>query len=254
MASLGSAWASDSTSDEWKFTVAPYLWAVGMDGNVGVAGFKTSVNENFIDIMQDSDSVMAFMGDFSVKKRKWSFFASPTFAKLGHDDASLGPLSADITTTLKIVGFGAKYRIFESSLANVPGGSPEWANQMFTFDLIAGGRYTHLKIEFDFKRLGSPDKSKDWVDPFVGGVAEWGVTDKLSFRVRGDVGGFSVGSDFSAHSVGLVGYKVRPFDLDGTLVGGYRALYQNYTDGSGRKKFEWDMTLHGPVLGMAVTF
>ena len=64
MTGWSSAWASDSTSDEWTFTVAPYLWAVGMDGDVGLGRFKTSVNDSFIDIMQDSDSVMAFMGDF----------------------------------------------------------------------------------------------------------------------------------------------------------------------------------------------
>ena len=254
LAGWSSAWASDSTSDEWTFTVAPYLWAVGMNGDVGVAGIKTSVNDSFIDIMQDSDSVMAFMGDFSASKGPWSFFVSPTYAKLGVDDESIGPLTADITETITIIGFGTKYRLAEWSLADMPGGSPAWANQMFTFDLLAGGRYTHLKIELDFKRIGSQDKSKDWVDPFVGAVTQIGLTDKLSFRVRGDVGGFGVGSDVTLNGVGLLGYKVRPFGLDGTLAAGYRALYQDYTDGSGRNKFTWNMTLHGPVLGLAVKF
>ena len=254
LAGWSSAWASDSTSDEWTFTVAPYLWAVGMNGDVGVAGIKTSVNDSFIDIMQDSDSVMAFMGDFSASKGPWSFFVSPTWAKLGSDDESFGPIKADVTETITIIGFGMKYRLAEWSLADMPGGSPAWANQKFTFDLLAGGRYTHLKIELDFKRIGSRDKSKDWVDPFVGAVTQIGLTDKLSFRVRGDVGGFGVGSDVTLNGVGLLGYKVRPFGLDGTLAAGYRALYQDYTDGSGRNKFTWNMTLHGPVLGLAVKF
>ena len=34
MTHLETAWASDLTSDEWQFTVAPYVWAVGMDGEV----------------------------------------------------------------------------------------------------------------------------------------------------------------------------------------------------------------------------
>ena len=254
LAGWSSAWASDSTSDEWTFTVAPYLWAVGMNGDVGVAGIKTSVNDSFIDIMQDSDSVMAFMGDFSASKGPWSFFVSPTWAKLGSDDESFGPIKADVTETITIIGFGMKYRLAEWSLADMPGGSPAWANQKFTFDLLAGGRYTHLKIELDFKRIGSRDKSKDWVDPFVGAVTQIGLTDKLSFRVRGDVGGFGVGSDVTLNGVGLLGYKVRPFGLDGTVAAGYRALYQDYTDGSGRNKFTWNMTLHGPVLGLAVKF
>jgi hypothetical protein len=240
LTSISTTWASDSTSDEWSFTVAPYLWAVGMDGDVGVAGFKTSVNDSFVDIMQDSDSVMAFMGDFSASKGPWSFFVSPVWAKLGSDDESFGPIKADITETITIIGFGMKYRLAEWSLADAPGGSPAWANQMFTFDLLAGGRYTHLDIEFDFKRIGTRDRSKAWVDPFVGAVTQIGLTDKLSFRVRGDVGGFGVGSDITLNGVGLLGYKVRPFGLDGTLAAGYRALYQDYTDGSGRNKFTWN--------------
>ena len=39
-----------------------------------------------------------------------------------------------------------------------------------------------------------------------------------------------------------------------SLAAGYRALYQDYTDGSGRNKFKWNMTLHGPVLGLVVPF
>jgi len=254
MTHLETAWASDLTSDEWQFTVAPYVWAVGMDGEVGLAGVKTSVNDNFIDIMEDSDSVVAFMGDFSAWKGPWAVFVSPTWAKLGKDDESFGPNKADVTETITIIGFGMKYRLADWSLAEAPGGSAAWVNQRFTFDLLAGGRYTHLKTELDFKGLGTRDKSNDWVDPFVGAVTQIGLTDKLSFRVRGDVGGFGVGSDLSLHSVGLLVYTVRPFELYGTLFAGYRALYQDYTNGSGSNKFEWDMTLHGPMLGLAVTF
>jgi hypothetical protein len=254
LAGWSSAWASDSTSDEWTFRVTPYLWAVGMDGDVGLGRATTSVSDSFIDIMQDSDSVMAFMGDFSASKGRWSFFVTPTWAKLGSDDESIGPIKADVTETITIIGFGTKYRVAEWSLADVPGGSPEWANQMVSFDVLAGARYTHLKIELDFDRIGSQDKSKDWVDPFIGGVTQIGLTDKLFLKARADVGGFGVGSDVTWNAFGLLGYHVEPFGLNGTLFGGYRGLYQDYTDGSGRNKFEWNMTLHGPVLGLAVTF
>ena len=61
--------------------------------------------------------------------------------------------------------------------------------------------------------------------------------------------------DITLNAVGLLGYKVRPFgfrwDAGRWLPGVYN---QDYTDGSGRNKFTWNMTLHGPVLGLAVTF
>jgi hypothetical protein len=31
-------------------------------------------------------------------------------------------------------------------------------------------------------------------------------------------------------------------------------MYQDYTNGSGDNKFEWDVTLHGPILGLVIEF
>ncbi len=135
--------------------------------------------------------------------------------QIGHCDKSIGPLTVDIIETLTIIGIGKMYRLAEWSLADVSGGSPGWANQMVTFKLLAGRRYTNLKIEFDFKRGLSPDKSKDWVDPFVGGVTQMDLTNKLSVRVENDIDGFGVGPDFSPHPVSLLGQKAEPVGSDG---------------------------------------
>ena len=64
----------------------------------------------------------------------------------------------------------------------------------------------------------------------------------------GSVGGFGVGSDFAWHAVGLFG------EDNARVVGGYRAMYQDYTDDSGEDKFEWDVTLHGPILDLVIEF
>ncbi len=34
----------------------------------------------------------------------------------------------------------------------------------------------------------------------------------------------------------------------------YRALYQDFEEGSGSDRFVWDVTLHGPILGLNVRF
>ena len=73
--------------------------------------------------MEDSDSVMAFMGDFSARKGPWAVFVSPVWAKLGSDDEPFGPIKADVTETITIIGFGMKYRLADWSLAEAPGGS-----------------------------------------------------------------------------------------------------------------------------------
>ena len=121
MAGWSPAWAGDSTSDEWTFTVAPIcgpsVWMVTW----GWRGVKTSVNDSFIDIMQDSDSVMAFMGDFSASKDHGHSLSRRPGPKLGSDDESFGPIKADVTETITIIGFGTRYRLAEWSLADMPG-------------------------------------------------------------------------------------------------------------------------------------
>jgi hypothetical protein len=53
----------------------------------------------------------------------------------------------------------------------------------------------------------------------------------------------------------LVGYRFGLFGEDSArVVGGYRAMYQDYTDGCGDNKFKWDVTLHGPNLGLDIEF
>jgi hypothetical protein len=71
--------------------------------------------------------------------------------------------------------------------------------------------------------------------------------------VTGDIGGFGVGSDFAWDAFGVIGYRFSLFGQENSgVIAGYRALSQDYTDGSGRDKFQWDVTLHGPILGLFV--
>jgi 8-oxo-dGTP pyrophosphatase MutT (NUDIX family) len=65
-----------------------------------------------------------------------------------------------------------------------------------------------------------------------------------------NVGGFGVGSDLTWNVQAFVGYRTTVFGQDTTFALGYRALYQDYH----HKDFEWDVTMHGPVLGTALHF
>ena len=71
--------------------------------------------------------------------------------------------------------------------------------------------------------------------------------------LRGDVGGFDVGSKFTWQAI--AGYKfdfaVRSGITFSGLVG-YRALYVDYAQGFGRRLYEFDMLIHGPVVGVSL--
>ena len=83
----------------------------------------------------------------------------------------------------------------------------------------------------------------------------WTVGEHWNFVLAGDVGSISTSDQYSAEAWGLVGYR---FGLFGTnnanALAGYRVLKQKYQDGDGRSEFEWDMTIHGPIAGLKITF
>jgi len=95
------------------------------------------------------------------------------------------------------------------------------------------------------------DQRKDWIDPYVGLRWKWNFADKWATRLRGDVGGFGIGSTITWNAVGLLDYK--PWQHVG-FFGGYRVLYQDYSTGSGSHRFSYDAYMHGPVLGLNISW
>ena len=229
--------SDSSTTKNWEFSLAPmYLWAASIDGNVTVEGIKVNVEESFSDIVSNLDG--AFMFHFEgLYQQQWGFFAGLMYISLSPDDEStpLGDVSIDLEQTL------AEFGIFH-----------RWTIGNHAIDGLGGYRYTSLK-----GKLGTPagfpnfDQQEDWVDPFFGARWIWRFSDKWGLRLRGDIGGFGLGSDQALKAIGLITFKPwRHVDFGG----GYRALYQDYSTGSGRRKFSYDATMYGPILGLDITW
>jgi hypothetical protein len=131
-----------------------------------------------------------------------------------------------------------------------------------TADLYTGGRHTDLDVDLKLKagvddrdRNRKKGNDKNWLDPIVGLRTLWQLPPRWTVSISGDLGGFGVGSDFQWQATGLIGYNVKLADTyDSQVYAGYRGLYQDYRDGNGDDKFEWDMTWHGPFLGWTVHF
>ena len=92
---------------------------------------------------------------------------------------------------------------------------------------------------------------ESWVDPFVGLRTFIDLSEKASFSLRGDIGGFGIGSDIALNGQALFAYRLRNWIA---LHAGYRVLYQDFSDGSGASEFAWDVTMHGPVFGAELKF
>ena len=87
-----------------------------------------------------------------------------------------------------------------------------------------------------------------WVDPLAGLRWNWDISDTWSTSLRGDIGGFGVGSDLSAQAVAIVDWH--PWQHV-SITGGLRALRVKYETDKGADNYELDMTFWGPLLGVS---
>ena len=236
-------------SEGWQVQLTPYFWALAMDGNTRVRGIKGEPDVSFEDIWDNLDYAVMLEGE--VRKGRFGMFANVIYADLG-DTQNVDGFYVKGEATVSWAGFGGFYRLGPWTVLPEAGTlAPK-----VVVDPYAGVRYTYLDLKLEV-RNGGPQGSddQDWVDPFIGVRTLWQIGPKWSVTALGDIGGFGVGSDFTWQAAGLVGYSFDLFgDDNARLLAGYRALYQDYSSGSGDNEFEWDMTLHGPVLGLAIAF
>jgi hypothetical protein len=240
----------------WEFQVAPYLWAISMNGNVTVKGLEADVDVGFKDILDELN--FAVMLVYEARKKNWGLWGNTIYAHLGDSDVEgpLGLTKIDPTVNALWQGLGATYRLGTWDLADNTGKK----TASVTVDTYAGARYTYLDLSIDFKGVfqglfNKVDKHKSWVEPLIGAKTIWDLSERWTVTLAGDIGGVVAGSDFAWNAWGLIGYRFNLFGEDNARVlAGYRALYQDYTDGSGRDKFQWDVTIHGPILGLVIGF
>lgn len=233
----------------WEFQVSPHIWFLSLDGDVTVKGQESNADMSFSDIWDELN--IAGMIAFEGRKDRWGFYGDAIYANLGKDKSGQG-IRIDPSIDVLWLTAGGFYRLGIWDLSD----TPEKKTPAVTIDIFAGGRYTYLGITLVIEDFPNQKGDKHWVDPLVGTRTLWDFSERWALALEGGVGGFGVGSDFSWHAWGLLGYRFPLFSKENNaaVFAGYRALYQDYTDGKGDDKFQWDVTLHGPILGLNIQF
>jgi hypothetical protein len=238
-----AARAADEDPNAWHVAITPYAWAAGFYGDVTVRGINAELDESFLDTVEQTDTLVGLAAHVEVTRGRFGVFGDFFYVKTEVEDA--GATALDVTTRMWFIEFGAQYRLIDTRDERVPG---------VTFDLYGGGRYSSLELDLDTAGTPSANQSKEWIDPIVGGRFGVHFSPNVFLLFAGDVGGFGVGSDFAWALTGLLGYKWQSGTVEWAILAGYKALYQDYTSGSGPQRFRWDTTMHGPVLGFSVRF
>jgi len=228
--------------DEWEFIIAPYVWTVGMGGDVTIGATAASADVDFEDIIDDLD--VGGRLRLEVRKGRWGVFVDPTYVSLSRD-GNVGTEEVDIDSKCTFIEAGGYYRVAASAIE-------ELEVKVATLDLLVGGRYWDIDSKIDFPASPDVRGGEEWVDPIVGlRLVASDPTVGLSGLVEGDIGGFGAGSDLTWNVTTLLGWR---FFEEATLWLGYRVLDVDYDKGSGTGQFEFDAVMSGPTAGCALRF
>jgi len=257
--------SAEAPKSRWEFDLVPYFWMAGLSGDMTAKGIPVHVSESFGDIWSDLD--FGAQMHMEARKDRWGLFLDVTYLKLSSSGeakrVSAGPggelelttkIQADIGIKEWLVEFGGTYNVARWPLGT--GGTA------LGLDILGGGRIWSVDTDIDagvkqtlgdFGRYLYPSISanKSWIDPFVGARLLFDLPKNFFVALRGDVGGFDVGSKISFNMSGYVGYNISRVV---SLLAGYRALYVDYESGSGTNKFAFDTWMYGPSIGMLFRF
>ncbi|MDO9713689.1 hypothetical protein [Paracraurococcus lichenis] len=235
--------AAQSVPGGWTFSLESYGWLTAMTGTAGAGSVRVPVDNSFIDTLKQADSVLAFSGHAEARRGPIAVFLDGMWSRLGVDDVSAGPARVDVTSTFALAELGGAYEVLDRGFYS--GRERGWS-----LEALAGGRYTYIGNTIDLRGGGSASSNVDWVDPFAGLRLRVAVAPRWDASLRGDIGGWGAGSRFTWNVQALVGYRFRLFGTDAAAVFGYRALSQDYES----RRLVWDVTLHGPVIGLNLHF
>lgn len=226
------AWGQEEK--RWDFELAPlYLWAVNINGDLGVRGRTASADVEFSDIWDNLEGVFTVRFN-ALYRQKYGIIFDYNYLDLGTEKQE-EPVDIDVGFKSQIVNLGGTYRLL---------------NERHILDGVVGIRYTIADADVRFNNLGQKiENDEDWVDPIIGARYGFNMTEKWHLRLYGDIGGFGVSSDFTWQGLGLLDFQ--PWKHL-AVVAGYRAIGTDYTSGSGTDKFTYDVIVHGPLIGIDI--
>ena len=73
----------------WNFRFVPYGWLISLNGTQTVRGRSVKVDASFIDIVKESDTLVALMGDFEARNGPVALLANVVWVKIGVDRDNL---------------------------------------------------------------------------------------------------------------------------------------------------------------------
>lgn len=227
--------APEDNSEEWRLELAVYMWLSSITSTTDVGGKETTATTKFKDILDAVD--FAGFTHFEAQRGKWGLFTELDFVKI----SAANDVRLKMMPLISVNTAGSlKETMLELGVLR------SFDRERVGFDALAGARYFSFVTDAKFGPIDN-SMTKDWIDPFFGGRLRFKLSEKWGASIRGDVGGFGLGSELTTNAAATLGYRIS----DRYSVGvGYR--YLRIEDDAGR--MELTSETYGPTLGMAIRF
>jgi hypothetical protein len=228
----------DLDSNGWQWSVTPYLWLSGLDGDVRIRETEVDVDVGFDDVWDAFD--FGVQVHLEAQKGRFGLLGDTTYLSLS-TDKELNIANAELEIKMWTVEFGGFYRLGDWS------GARSFPSLL---DVLVGGRYWNLDAELAIGPVHR-ESGDAWVDPFVGLRWMTQLTDQFMVVLRGDVGGFGIYDDASEFTWNVYAGGGVKLSKSLTVLAGYRALN---TDRPESSNLQADLTLAGPEIGLLIQF
>lgn len=244
IAACVTGWPNSALSESsWKYSVEPYLLAASIEGDAGVGRVTgAQVDVGFDDILENLE--MAFMLHAeAVNDNKWGIMFDYGFMDLAADIS--GPVGGIINTEVS-------QDIMELMVFK------RYKKNKSIYDIYAGMRRWDNDVDVQIDPVVLPGTAniaidESWTDPVIGVRFFHPLSDSWTGQLRGDIGGFGVGSD----STYLVAVGAR-YQIKKTMQLNlkYQGLWVDYESGTAGTPgyFSYDTVTHGPVIGLQFDF
>lgn len=235
-----SAFAAEAPAG-WQHTVFIYGMGASIDGEAQIGPIEVAVDVSMSEVFDALE--FGAMAAYRADNGTWSFTADATFMGLGGSGTHDTPLGGEV-----------KGEIDVDQITLMGTFGRRWTDHL---EFLFGLAYVDISMDLSVQSgSGGPldvaaSRDADWIDPTLGLRYERPIGDDWRVVLRGDIGGFGVGSDFMYHL--LAGASWRASDSVDLFLG-YRLISFDYEEGRNQNYMRFDLTEQGPMLGVGISF
>lgn len=216
---------------ESGFTITPYLWALGIDGDIQARGEDTNVSMDFQDVVDNLDMGGSVLLEANVGD--WVSYAMVDY---------LGLDTGDVET--RFPGRDADFE-FDATLATVATGYRVHMSERSTIDVQVGIRYAKFDAQVSIEGVGQRDADNTIYDGILALRPRLALSPNWSFSPT-----MSIGAGDSDLTWELSPQFVYDCACGWDVRVGYRNLNYDFEKGSD----SLDLTIKGPVIGVGFSF